>query len=922
MRNQPVSVTGAEKEARFSRFFQFLPDAVFVARADDSVILEINDAFTTLTGYGADSIVGRPAMGMVFFLAPDLWTRVRLGIEAAGEVLDLETRLLRKDGRIAFVRISMRRLEVDGISCHLATIHDISGRRKVEEQARCRIDAPISGLESLLHPDADIDHEEVGRLIDFQALQDLMNSLYKTTRIPMAITDVTGNVQIATGWQDICTRFHRIHPETLANCKESDIHLSRSTNEGEHALYKCKNGVWDMATPIIIGGRHIANLFLGQFLFDDEVPDYDFFKKQADRYGFDVEEYLAALDRVPRWSREAIENAMEFHAKLAMLISRLSIGNIRVAHALAEQRRISEELRQANLIVENSTTVLFRRKTSAGWPVEFVSENVTQFGYTPEMFMSGKISYSAMIHPDDLEKVVSEVEGYSSRGVDRFQLEYRIVTGEGAVRWVEERTAGERDEKGSLVCYQGVVIDITDRKQAERELLLAKFCVDNAGIAIYHTFKHDIFNANDHACRSLGYTVDELRTMRVSDIDPAITDEQMREIEKSLERTGSATHQTVHRRKDGTTYPVEITASTMEFQGMRYTFSFVQDISERKRAEDALRESEEKFRVLAETATAAIALHQGDRFIYVNPATSRISGYSEAELLEMNFWDWSHEDCRQTVQDRGLARLRGEPAPLQYEHKFVTKSGEVRWGVISAGKIEYRGKPAVIATLLDIHEAKRAEERMQAALAEKTVLLKEVHHRVKNNLQIISSLLYLQSEYIQDPQSRIIFRESQNRISAMALVHQKLYQSESLAFIDFREYIEELVNHLNAGTVNDQGLICLTVDAAEVSLGVDEAIPCGLIVNELVSNSIKHAFPDGGEGEITVRCRVEDDGWVTLTVTDSGVGMPAGLDFRNTETLGLQLVNMLVKQLRGRIAIDSERVGTAVMITFPGCPAP
>ena len=102
----------------------------------------------------------------------------------------------------------------------------------------------------------------------------------------MAITDVTGNVRVATGWQDICTRFHRIQPDTLANCKESDIHLSRNVNEGEYALYKCKNGMWDLATPIFIGGRHSANLFLGQFLFDDEVPDYDFFRKQAERYCF------------------------------------------------------------------------------------------------------------------------------------------------------------------------------------------------------------------------------------------------------------------------------------------------------------------------------------------------------------------------------------------------------------------------------------------------------------------------------------------------------------------------------------------------------------------------------------------------------------------------------------------------------------
>ena len=255
-----------------------------------------------------------------------------------------------------------------------------------------------------------------------------------------------------------------------------------------------------------------------------------------------------------------------------------------LGRTVMRMRRVEEQLRQANLVIETSPAVLFRWKTSPGWPVEFVSENVIQFGYSPEVFTSGEVAYSSIIYPDDLENIVSEVAEYASRSVDRFNLEYRIVTGEGAVRWVEERTVAKRDEEGALVCYLGIVIDITDRKQAEEELLLAKFCIDNAGIGIFHTDEHQIFNANDYACKSLGYTVDELRTMSVSGIDPVITSEKMLEIKRSLEATGSATHQTVHRRKDGTTFPVEITANNVEFQDKQYTFSFVKDITDRKQS--------------------------------------------------------------------------------------------------------------------------------------------------------------------------------------------------------------------------------------------------------------------------------------------------------------------------------------------------
>ncbi|MDD2335503.1 MAG: PAS domain S-box protein [Geobacteraceae bacterium] len=904
-----------DKEGRFLQIFQLLPEAVFVTRADDSVVIEVNKAFETLTGYGPDSIIGRPALSLFFFLDPDLWTRAWQEIKASGEVHCLKTRLLRKDGRIAFVRMSMRSVQIDGVTCHLATIHDISARDISDKEVQGGRSAAIEELESLLLPDADIDQEDIGRLIDFQAFQDLMNSFYEVTRIGMAITDVKGNVQVATGWQDICTRFHRIHPGTHANCLKSDVHLSQNINEGEYALYKCQNGMWDLSTPIIIGGRHIANLFLGQFLFDDEVPDYALFRTQAEMYGFDVKEYLDALVRVPRWSRELVENVMEFYTKLAMLVSRLSIGNIKFSQALAVQKQAPGELCQANLIVENSPAVLFCWKPSAGWPVEFVSKNVIQFGYSPEVFTSGEVAYFSIIYPDDLENVVSEVAEHASRSVDRFNLEYRIVTREGAVRWVEERTVAKRDKEGELVCYQGIVIDITDRKKAEQELLLAKFCIDTAGIGILHTDEHQIFNANDYACKSLGYTVDELRTMPISDIDPVVTSEKILEIKRSLEATGSATHQTVHRRRDGSMFPVEVTTSAMEFQGKHYSVSFVQDISERKRTEDALRESEEKFRVLAETSPAAIALYQGEEVIYINPTAARLIGYTTDELSRFSFWGCVHDDFKEMVRERGLARMRGEPVPSQYECKFVSKSGKELWAIVSVGCIEYKGKPAGIVTLIDTMEAKLAEEKMRSSLAEKEILLKEVHHRVKNNLQIVSSLLDLQSDYIVDEHSRNFFRDSQNRIRSMALIHQKLYQSESLAFIDMREYIEDLANYLFSCGVKEPGLVHLKVDVGEVSLGMDEAIPCGLIINELMSNSLKHAFPDDREGEITVMCRIGEDGWITLLVSDNGVGLPPDLDFRKTDTLGLQLVAMLVKQLRGRIELSGDN-GTLWEIAF------
>jgi PAS domain S-box-containing protein len=349
---------------------------------------------------------------------------------------------------------------------------------------------------------------------------------------------------------------------------------------------------------------------------------------------------------------------------------------------------------------------------------------------------------------------------------------------------------------------------------------------------------------------------------------------------------------------------VEVHSNHLVFEGKEYSCSFSQDITERKRAEEVIHQSEEKFRVLAETSPAAIVLYQGERIIYANPATTRIFGYSESELLEMNFWDWSNVECRDMIRERGLARLRGETAPLQYEHKLTTKSGEEKWVIVSAGNIEYRGKPTVIATLLDITEAKRTEERISNTLAEKVVILKEVHHRVKNNLQIICSLLDLQSDSITDEKSRSYFLESQDRIRSMALVHERLYKSEDFTTIGFEEYIRDLCAHLFDSYLADPGRITLNIDAGGLSMGIDRAIPWGLIINELVSNALKHAFPDNRSGEISIRIRLDEDDWFALTVADTGVGMPPDLDFKNTGTLGMQLVNMLTLQLNGHIFME------------------
>ena len=221
---------------------------------------------------------------------------------------------------------------------------------------------------------------------------------------------------------------------------------------------------------------------------------------------------------------------------------------------------------------------------------------------------------------------------------------------------------------------------------------------------------------------------------------------------------------------------------------------------------------------------------------------------------------------------------------------------------------------ANLALQAEVAERKRVETELRLSLKEKEVLLKEIHHRVKNNLQIISSLLNLQAGYLQDPQALEVFRDSESRVRSMALIHEKLYRSNNLAQIDLGEYIRELATSLfRSQNASGRG-ITLNVEADEVFLDVEAAVPGGLILNELISNALKHAFPNGRAGEIGVRLSAAD-GRLTLVVTDNGRGFPPDLDFRATESLGLQLVNILVGQLNGAIELNSQG-GTEFRITL------
>ncbi|HET6420065.1 MAG TPA: PAS domain S-box protein, partial [Geobacteraceae bacterium] len=253
-------------------------------------------------------------------------------------------------------------------------------------------------------------------------------------------------------------------------------------------------------------------------------------------------------------------------------------------------------------------------------------------------------------------------------------------------------------------------------RRSEEALRFTQYAIDNsADYAFWMTEGGHLFYVNDAACRALGYSREELLRMSIPDIDPDFPPEVFAEHWRKLRERGSVAHESFHRSRDSRVYPVEIHDNFVVFDGKEYNCAFMSDISERKRAEESLRESEEKFRVLAETAPAGVCLYQGERIVYVNPATTRLFGYTEEECLQMRFWDWVHEDSREMARERGLARQRGESVPSRYECRHVGKDGRDLWICVSAGRIDYGGKPACIVTFFDMTDRKRMEEELRHA---------------------------------------------------------------------------------------------------------------------------------------------------------------------------------------------------------------
>jgi PAS domain S-box-containing protein len=609
-----------------------------------------------------------------------------------------------------------------------------------------------------------------------------------------------------------------------------------------------------------------------------------------------------------------------------LLDNPLVAGFVMNVRDITDRKRMEEKLQLHAEIERNMSEAVCLIRTNDALIVYTNPSFDLMFGYDPGELIGRHVSLVNTPGDKTSEAAANEIiSSLAKTGMWSNEILNRRK--DGTVFWCQTNVITFEHPRYGQV-WLSMHKDITERKRAEEALRESKerfrLLIEQApdAIAVFDVDEERFVLANAKAeelfgCRREGllkYGPHYFYTPIQPDGRPL--DESIKEnIERVLAGEEVVIERAIHN-AEGRELICELRIVRLPSADRRLIRNSYVDITERKRAEEALRESEASYRDLFENANEGIFVAQGGKLVFFNPRAVMMSGYSAEELWSRPYIEFIHPDDRDVVIDRQVRQRKGEELPPIYEVRIIHKDGNVRWVELNVVTINWKGRPASLNFQSDITERKQAEEKIKTSLLEKETMLKEIHHRVKNNLQVIQSLLTLQARKIKDPQALEVIEQSRDRIRSMSLVHEKLYRSPDLAQIDMADFLRNLSISLfhsfrvNPDTVN------LKVEVEEVQVGIDKAVPLGLIINELVSNGLKHAFPAGIAGEIRVGLALVDDGMIRLSVGDNGIGFPRGVDFRETDSMGFQVVISLVRQLDGAIGLHQE-VGTEFRITFP-----
>jgi len=476
-------------------------------------------------------------------------------------------------------------------------------------------------------------------------------------------------------------------------------------------------------------------------------------------------------------------------------------------------------------------------------------------------------------------------------------------------------------DDGGLIC---VVRDVSEEVRSQEELkeseshYKALFNDNYSVMLIIDPESGDIVDANTAACKYYGWEHSEITKMKIQQINTLSTEKVKEEMQRAKDEYRNHFF-FKHRLASGEIRDVEVYSGPIKFSDKIFLYSIIHDVTDRIKAEEALRLNEERMRLLVE-GTKYLFFYTQDNdanVTYISPSVEVITGHKVDEWIGQNHWFVTDAEINNFAKKRTIAHLKGETTrgPIIVEvrhadgHPILLEAFEspiVQDGIVTG----------IHGVAHDITERKKAEEQIEKDLRIKETLLREIHHRVKNNLNVVTSLLNLQADKIKTKEDAIAaFKKSRDRVYSMALVHEHLYKSKDFSHINMKPYIESITNEL-LRIYATRTHVTLNFKIENVFLDIDRAIPCGLIINELITNAMKHSFPNQDNGTIDIIVRLLKNHMIELIIKDNGIGLPPDFDISKQESLGLRLIKILTIQLDGTLEATNDR-GAVFKIEFP-----
>ncbi len=514
---------------------------------------------------------------------------------------------------------------------------------------------------------------------------------------------------------------------------------------------------------------------------------------------------------------------------------------------------------------------------------------------------------------------------------ESLKCEFAMVGLKGSRRWLESHLVPFRNDRSEIVGELSVTMDFTDRKLVEDALkeseLRFRALTNHAPVGIFTTDESGQCTfVNSRWSTMTGLSLEQAKGLGWSNaLHPSDRERVFREWQNSVETGNEFVSNYRFVSPAGQTSWVHGTATALSGEkGEKKGYvGTITDLTELFRAREVLRLAEEQQRLALDAAALGTWKFELDsEWVHLDEQSRKIFGRKHPLVSRTDGIEQIHPDDRERVKAEFTAAYQPDgPRSISSEYRIVWDTGEVRW--VSVRARSYFAEEAtdsepshIIGAVRDISEARNAEEHIRASLREKEAMLKEIHHRVKNNLQIVMSLLSLQAMGDPNPATVGLLQESRNRVRSMALVHETLYGTGDFGKIKLAEYLDQLCSHLMRSYGVDTSRIHLDLQIADVYLKLERAIPFGLIINELVSNALKYAFPEGRSGRILLYIQAIPDRRFELTVADDGVGLPDTFDIKHLKSLGLQLVTDLLVQLGSSLTYGGE-IGTEFRMIFP-----